>query len=356
MNAPFPLGLPLPSALYAVLLTTTFAVHLLAAQFLLGGSALLAVRALRAPGNRDSLAGLVLDWLPFAMGVTITLGVAPLLFVQIVDRHAFYTANLLLFHRWMALLPVLIVAFYLLYLQKASAGLRAHRIWGRVLPGATFLCVLFVAVSWTENHLLSRHPEAWVDFYAGGALFFSTPELWARVATMLALSFPGLAVVGSWLLRKRPDEQRIADAGRLARLALGGLLAGAVLAALTGASSSTAAVLAQPFGLPWSLVAGTGAGISAFLLVFVLRRRAPIGAGALTAAWGLGLLGIAGMREALRWSGADLERLAPLHAKAWTVGGLPVFVVCAILAAALLTLCALAVRRDLLRSDAPPPA
>ena len=164
MDAPFPFGLSLPSAVYSTLLAVTFAVHLLAAQFLLAGSAFVAWEALRDSRAMSPLRALVVDWLPFAMGVTITLGVAPLLFLQIVDQAAFYTANLLLFHRWMAVLPVLIGAFYLLYLQKTCAGLRHHALWGRVIPAAVFLCVVFVGFSWSENHLLAQQPEVWAGF------------------------------------------------------------------------------------------------------------------------------------------------------------------------------------------------
>ena len=156
MDAPFPFGLPLPSAVYGALLPLTFALHLLAAQLLLAGSACLAWNALRSPATSSPLRGLLIDWLPFAMGVTISLGVAPLLFLQIVDQQRFYTANLLLFHRWMAVLPVLIGAFYLLYLQKASATLRYHPLSGRLIPTVVFLSVAFVGFSWTENHLLSQ--------------------------------------------------------------------------------------------------------------------------------------------------------------------------------------------------------
>ena len=43
-----------------------------------------------------------------------------LLFVQVLDKHHFYTANLLLFNRWMLFLLVLIAGFYLLCLLKAK--------------------------------------------------------------------------------------------------------------------------------------------------------------------------------------------------------------------------------------------
>ena len=63
----------------------------------------------------------VRDWLPAVLGLAITTGIAPLLFVQILYKRQFYTANLLLFNRFMLLLPALIVAYYMLYLVKSHA-------------------------------------------------------------------------------------------------------------------------------------------------------------------------------------------------------------------------------------------
>ncbi len=72
--------------------------------------------ALRPPRRR--VAEIVRDRLPFMLGCGITAGVAPLLFVQLLYQQRFYTANLLLGPRWLAVVPALIVGFYALYLAK----------------------------------------------------------------------------------------------------------------------------------------------------------------------------------------------------------------------------------------------
>ena len=55
------------------------------------------------------------------LGLAITTGIATLLFLQILYKREFYTANLLLFNRFMLLLPALIFAYYMLYLIKSHA-------------------------------------------------------------------------------------------------------------------------------------------------------------------------------------------------------------------------------------------
>jgi hypothetical protein len=58
--------------------------------------------------------------LPFMLGLGITAGVAPLLFLQLLYQHRFYSANLILGPRWGAVVPALITGFYALYLVKAT--------------------------------------------------------------------------------------------------------------------------------------------------------------------------------------------------------------------------------------------
>jgi hypothetical protein len=102
---------------YLALAILTFALHALAIGFVVAGTAVVALAAAR--GRADApIAAATRDWLPFALGLGITAGVAPLLFVQLLYQPRFYTANLLLFVRWLAIVPALIVGFYALYLAR----------------------------------------------------------------------------------------------------------------------------------------------------------------------------------------------------------------------------------------------
>ncbi len=56
--------------------------------------------------------------------------------------------------------------------------------------------VLFVAWSWTENHLLPLHPEAWPKQDATGAMLYREPAVLVRLVFWVALALPTAA----WLL------------------------------------------------------------------------------------------------------------------------------------------------------------
>jgi hypothetical protein len=68
-----------------------------------------------------------------------------------------------------------------------------------------------------------------------------------------------------------------------------------------------------------------------------------------TAAWLAMLAGLLVCREAVRLSAVDLEPLLARHEESAGIGGLPVFVVCALLVTATIIWCVASVRRGLYR-------
>ncbi|MBL1216919.1 MAG: hypothetical protein D8M59_05425 [Planctomycetes bacterium] len=245
MNTPnclaalFPTGLSAPAAFYLVVYILTLVVHVVFMNYVFAGSVYLGWMGLRRvsqpSGERhDTLpAQIIRDWLPMALSTAITAGVAPLLFVQILYQHSFYTANLLLLHRWMAIVPVLIVVFYLMYLLKSRAIDIWNPIW-RAAAGLLVFCGLFfVAWSWTENHLLSVSPQSWAPMYESRQMFHITPELWPRLMIWLAGSFPTMCMLVAWQIRLAPGTDQDGDQPSrrlgsvtvtLPSLALGGLI------------------------------------------------------------------------------------------------------------------------------------
>ena len=131
MNALFPLGFSGPTGLYLGIYVLTMSVHVLFMNYTVAGTG--ALVALKISGRDESpSAKLLSDWLTAALSMAITAGVAPLLFLQILYKAPFYTANLLLFNRWMLIVPALILGFYMLYLAKSSWA--KQRPWIAKLP------------------------------------------------------------------------------------------------------------------------------------------------------------------------------------------------------------------------------
>ncbi|MCK6552151.1 hypothetical protein L6R52_40345, partial [Myxococcota bacterium] len=206
-----------PSAvLYYVLYGGTLALHVVLFAYVLAGAGWVALAALRARGGdavggpvrsdrlgdaADPIAATLRDWLPFALGLAITAGVAPLLFLQLVQQKAFYTANLLLSHRWMMMLPVLIVGFYLLYLAKSETHGRLSPALKRAIAAVTFLSFAFTGYTWTENHLVTSRAADWPALYASGKMFFGSAESVVRFSVWLFGAVPLMTVLAGWQLR-----------------------------------------------------------------------------------------------------------------------------------------------------------
>jgi hypothetical protein len=333
-------------------------------HYVLAGSAYLAVGRLagRSRCERCGWQRVLVDWLPFATGLAITAGVAPLLFVQILYQREFYTANLLLSHRWMAILPVLIVAFYLLYLQKSAWIARRAWGWRIAVAAAAFLGFAFIAWSWTENHLLSLDEAAWGPLYGAGELRYATPALLPRLAGWFLVAFPTLAIELYWqgrilglpLDRPAAAEEIVAGLSPLRRLAVMALagLAGLVIAATfywPTLGPDPRSAVAGPPGLPWGIAATVGlAAQAACWFAAAVRDRMPtVLAIVATVGWVIGLAGLIVLREVIRLAAVDLDVLAEAHAETAGIGGLPVFLIFAGLNAAAIVWCIRTVRKAL---------
>src|ERR1700733_4720676 len=160
----FPFGFPWPTAMYLTLFIVTAAIYVVFMNYVLAGGIVLLVGYL-APGARRRVEGgpggplrsglglilkVIRDWLPAVLGLAITTGIAPLLFLQILYKRQFYTANLLLFNQFMLLLPALIVAYYMLYLIKSQALAGRWAVLRGPVTIVAFACFFYFAWTWTE--------------------------------------------------------------------------------------------------------------------------------------------------------------------------------------------------------------
>ncbi len=345
MDVLFPFGFPWPTALYLTLYVLTLTLHMLLMHYVLAGSAWVAASSFftafkSSPTRPSKIIKLLQDWLPFALGGAITAGVAPLLFVQILYQREFYTANLLLFHRWMSILPVLIVAFYLLYLQK-SKWLEQRRpqlrpfVWLIIVA-----CFGFVGYSWTENHLLSlQSQDVWTNFFADREIFFASVQILPRLSIWFAGAFSTLCMILAWQVHvhrgETASDPRAEAAGNsfdvrtLSRVGMASI-ALTILASGIYGSTLKKEILQYLFsGLAWPYVVGavigwivqfavwlhlSKVGTTARPTLFILTTTV------VTTAVSLNVL-----REVVRLAQVDVVALQTRHAEAASVGGLGVF-------------------------------
>lgn len=357
MDAVFPFGFPASTAFYLTLYVLTFVVHQLFMHYVLAGSLYLAW--VTAVSTRESVAEVerplvstLRDWMPFLLSAAITAGIAPLLFIQIVYQDQFYTANLLLWWRWMIVVPVLIGAFYLLYLLKSSMLWRAPYAVRLAVAISAAVCFVFVGFCWTANHLLSCSGSDWPAVYSTGRLPFSVSLVVTRMLIWLGGSFATMSVIAGWQMLWQVNHHSVgetvtADAPRniriLASLAYGGI----VVSALAGVGylgfcvPSSRNWLFSVAALPYLLmiVLGTGLLVWGWQSQWRSKRFNARHLGLTTAGTVLNVLGVAVIREGVRIQAVDLKKLAVAHVEAAGMGGFSVFLFCAVLVTALIIWC-----------------
>lgn len=278
---PDPLGFPLPAVLIQALAYFTLTLHFLAVNFTLGGLVLLVWTRIRKGPGHEETAGYLGSSLPLGFSYLVTLGVPPLLFVQVLYGQMFYSSSVVIGAFWILVVPLLITAYGLLYLHKLTRESRPR-------PQLLYLLValgamLFVGFIYVNNITLSVTPDAWIDLYAanpgGGNLNTAEPTLWPRylLFMMPAFTVSGLGLILAGALRAR---WKGAGAGEgMRRLGVRSFLAGRVLTAgagglviatLPGAISEK--VLAGG-GETIHLAAGVGMALVATALGFMAYRK-----------------------------------------------------------------------------------
>jgi hypothetical protein len=183
--------------------------------------------------------------LPVIIALGINFGIVPLLFLQLTYAKAFYPATILMAWFWLAIIAMLIPAYYGVYL--VAHGLRGgdattrpiHRAAGWIAAG------LFIVIGFTFANGLSlmTNVGAWRDLWrdhsvdgaaTGTALNLADPTFWPRWLLMIGLALGTTAVWAvvdaAWLAARESEEYKCWVRRFAFRLAL----AGAVWATIAG--------------------------------------------------------------------------------------------------------------------------
>ena len=201
LPAPDPLFLPLPPGVLKALLTATFALHLMAVNLAVGGTILLACHALRGRAQDRELLRRLGPVLPPALTFTITLGVAPLLFLQLLYGQFFYTASVLSAVPWLSMLFLLMGGYVLLY-RFTGGGSKPRALSGLLAA----LLLAGVGLMLVNVSTLSLRLDAWAAHAAasvhGLRMNHTDPTFWPRylhmLASMVAVAGLCLAAWGAW--------------------------------------------------------------------------------------------------------------------------------------------------------------
>ncbi len=222
---PEAMAIPLAPLFLQILLLLTFVAHMLLMNVMLGGTIIALVgelRGKRAPlalrKTPKELAGV----LTVAVALAVNLGVAPLLFLQVIYGQFLYTSSVLIAWWWIGLTVVVILAYYGLYIYKfkyeALKGLKA------LLLALCVFLLLGTGFILTTNMTLMLRPEQWMAYFDradGWLLNLTEPTLFPRYLHMVigAMAVGGLflALMASW----RERRGTLAPDGAAARIRSG---------------------------------------------------------------------------------------------------------------------------------------
>ena len=203
-----PAGVPTYPIIFIGLGVLTFALHILFVQLMLGTSIITIFGAFKDDAKWRRLAAAMLEIAKVSVSVAIVIGVAPLLFVQVVYDPHWYTSNVLSAVWVIAFIVILIFAYWAMYAyyfmnskEKDRTKEPRGKIW-MLVSLALMLVVGFIMHSLTSQIL---HPELWKEWYLqNGVLDYSGSKLHAynlwRFAFFISMAIP---VTGGMLVTYR---------------------------------------------------------------------------------------------------------------------------------------------------------
>lgn len=169
-----------PLWLITVLHVLTLTLHFVAMNFLVGGIVIVLAGRFKDKWNHPVVRKFI-KLFPVAMAATVTMGIAPLLFVQLVYPRQMYSAAIVCGWFFLMIVFVVIAAYYLLYGGSfAKAG-------SKRVPVLLYLALaglLYVSVVYSNVFSLAEHPD-------------QTKALYARIQSGLTLN----PHVGEWIFR-----------------------------------------------------------------------------------------------------------------------------------------------------------
>ncbi len=300
-----PMGVPFYPLVFQVLLVFTFALHIIFVNLVIGGVFISIYSYFRSGDYYKNLSKAFARASTINLSLLIVLGVAPLLFMQVIYDPFWYTSNVLSAAWMLGIVFALMAAFsfsYVFYL-KLNKDKKHIGTWGI----AAFLLIILVGITMHAVSYQALFPEQWVKWYVNGSKVdlsgtilhaFELPRFLHFVVASFAIT--GIfMMLYSWYFKDRDDMDKsyLAWVGR----------AGAKMAVIF-------TVLQMVVGVWWLFSVPSdfqfyknpvfiAAGVLAVLLLFVLieaqsnPQKYTLPAAALAF---MSVLGMTSAREALR--------------------------------------------------------
>lgn len=197
-------------------LMLTFPLHLFAMNAMLGCGLVAFISHLHPGRAHHELSHELAKALPFLVAFTVNLGVAPLLFVNVIYGHLLYSSTVLMGLYWLAVIPLLIIAYYLAYIYDFSFKKLGNLAMFVLLAALAML--MAVGFIFSNNMTMMISPASWIRWFtspAGTLLNLADPTLVPRYLHIItgSLAVGGLftALYAATVLKSDPE---VSEAGQ----------------------------------------------------------------------------------------------------------------------------------------------
>lgn len=203
-----PMGVPFYPVVFQILMVLTFALHILFVNLSLGTACLAVIGRLKGGERWDRLAGGLVQAATASVSGAILLGVAPLLFVQVIYDPFWYASSNLSAAWAIGFIFILMAGYSSLYLARDGKGGA-----GAAFAGFSFAMFLLAGFIMHALGFQLLQPEKWLGWYTGRGAASTAGTVLHDFSLPRFLHFivPAFAVTGvflmlySWYLRARAD-------------------------------------------------------------------------------------------------------------------------------------------------------
>jgi len=204
----------LPWGWFEVLMVATFVVHLLFMNTALGAAVIALVHSVTGADRLTPTAKDISKKLPTTLALTVNFGVAPLLFMQVLYGHIFYVSTMLMAAYWMAVIVLVILAYYASYLYDFRYDRLGN--WRTLAIAVAVFMLLATSFMFSTSTTMMLSPETWTRWFdnpTGTLLNTADPIFFPRWLHFLtaSLAVGGLAL--AILNERRARRQELGSAG-----------------------------------------------------------------------------------------------------------------------------------------------
>jgi hypothetical protein len=181
-----PLGYPAPYWFLLFFKVLGFTLHMALMNLWFAGLITMLLLRWRGGEHARRLSDRVINALPFVIAFGINLGIVPLLFTQVAYYQVFYPATILAAWPWFAVVPLLMVAYYGVYLYVIGLRKGAMNPLKRTAGWVSAAIFMLLGLAFSNTFSLMTNVAGW------GTLWNATSQTGASLGIGLNLGDPTL--------------------------------------------------------------------------------------------------------------------------------------------------------------------